>query len=73
MKMHGGVDIQIHIFSISALLGNEWSASRPGRYELDWRLGEPKNQSVRCGEETNLDRTNSDPSAVQPVASRYTD
>jgi hypothetical protein len=26
------VDVQIHIFLISALVGGEWSASRPGRF-----------------------------------------
>jgi hypothetical protein len=32
MKAYGGVDVQIHIFLISALAGCEWSASRPGRF-----------------------------------------
>jgi hypothetical protein len=27
-----GVDVYIHIFSTSALLGGEWSTSRPGRF-----------------------------------------
>jgi hypothetical protein len=31
MKAYGEVDVQIHIFLISALAGGEWSASRPGR------------------------------------------
>jgi hypothetical protein len=31
MKVYGGVDVQIHIFLISALAGDEWSASRPWR------------------------------------------
>jgi hypothetical protein len=26
------VDVQIHIFLISALVGGEWSTSRPGRF-----------------------------------------
>jgi hypothetical protein len=26
------VDVQIHIFLMSALAGDEWSASRPGRF-----------------------------------------
>jgi hypothetical protein len=30
MKAYGGVDIQIHIFLTSALVGGEWSATRPG-------------------------------------------
>jgi hypothetical protein len=29
MKAHGGVDVQIRIFLTSALVGGEWSASRP--------------------------------------------
>jgi hypothetical protein len=27
-----GVDVQIHIFLTSALVGGEWSTSRPGRF-----------------------------------------
>jgi hypothetical protein len=27
-----GVDVQIHIFLTSALIGGEWSNSRPGRF-----------------------------------------
>jgi hypothetical protein len=30
MKTYGGVDVQIHIFLISALVGGEWSATCPG-------------------------------------------
>jgi hypothetical protein len=29
MKAYGGVDVQIHIVLTSALVGGEWSASRP--------------------------------------------
>jgi hypothetical protein len=32
MKVHGGVDVLIHIFLTSALAGGEWSASRPSRF-----------------------------------------
>jgi hypothetical protein len=32
MKAYGAVDVQIHIFLTSALVGGEWSASRPGRF-----------------------------------------
>jgi hypothetical protein len=32
MKAYGGVDVQIHIFLTSALVGGEWSTSRPGRF-----------------------------------------
>jgi hypothetical protein len=46
------------------------------RYPLSRRLRAWQSRSGRRGEEKILDRTetrNSDPSAVQPVASRYTD
>jgi hypothetical protein len=32
MKAYGGVDVYIHIFLTSALVGGEWSALRPGRF-----------------------------------------
>jgi hypothetical protein len=32
MKAYGGADIEIHSFLTSALVGGEWSASRPGRF-----------------------------------------
>jgi hypothetical protein len=32
MKAYGGVDVYIHILLNSALVGGEWSASRPGRF-----------------------------------------
>jgi hypothetical protein len=32
MKAYWGVDVQIHIFFTSALVGGECSASRPGRF-----------------------------------------
>jgi hypothetical protein len=32
MKTYGGVDVQTHVFSTSALVGGEWSASRPCRF-----------------------------------------
>jgi hypothetical protein len=32
MKAYRGVDVQIHIFLTSALVGGEWSASRLGRF-----------------------------------------
>jgi hypothetical protein len=30
-----GVDVYIHIFLTSALVGGEWSASRPDRFTLE--------------------------------------
>jgi hypothetical protein len=32
MKMYGGVDVLIHIFLTSTLVGGKWSALRPGRF-----------------------------------------
>jgi hypothetical protein len=65
------MNVYIHLLLTSVLVGGELSPSRPGRFTpeerasprfpLDWRL-------------TGLDAVdNSDPSAVQTVAGRYTD
>jgi hypothetical protein len=73
MKAYGGVDVQIHIFLTSALVGGEWSVSRSCRVTPgDKRLGGPQSRSGRRGEDQNLD-PNPDPSVVQPVVSRYID
>jgi hypothetical protein len=32
MKMQGGMDVLIHVFSTSALVGGKWSALRPGSF-----------------------------------------
>jgi hypothetical protein len=32
MKKYGGVDVYIHVFLTSAIVGGEWSDSRPGRF-----------------------------------------
>jgi hypothetical protein len=32
MKAYRGVDVQTHVFLTSALVGDEWSASRLGRF-----------------------------------------
>jgi hypothetical protein len=32
MKTYGGVDVYIHVFLTSTLVGGEWPASRPGRF-----------------------------------------
>jgi hypothetical protein len=37
MKAYGGVDMKIHMFLTSTLAGNEWSASRPGRFTSEER------------------------------------
>jgi hypothetical protein len=82
MKMYGGVDILIHVFLILALVGGEWSASRPGRFtprergrSTQWigglvghiaSLGDVERRKI-----LPLPGPNSDPSADQPVASHY--
>jgi hypothetical protein len=65
MKIYGGMKVQIYIFLNSALVGSEWSASRPcrfipgesPRYPLDRRLSGPQSRSGRRGEEKILDPT----------------
>jgi hypothetical protein len=37
MKVYGIVDVQIHVFFTSALVGGEWTASRPSRFTLEER------------------------------------
>jgi hypothetical protein len=32
MKTYGGVDVKTHVFLTSALVGGEWSASRPDSF-----------------------------------------
>jgi hypothetical protein len=82
MKAYGVVDVQIQICLNSALAGGEWSASRPcrftprkdPRYPLDRRLApEPVWTPWRREHSWPYRDSNSDPSVVQPVASRYTD
>jgi hypothetical protein len=84
MKAHGGMDVLSQIFLTSALVGCEWSASRPGRftheerapvpieYEAGW-APEPIWTTLRIENSLPYRDSNSDPSVVQPVASRYTD
>jgi hypothetical protein len=72
------------VFLTSALVGGEWSVSRPGRFTTGERA--PHTHYIGAGWPPNpvwttwkgeiscpyLD-SNSDPSAVQPIANRYTD
>jgi hypothetical protein len=37
MKAYGGVDVQIHVFLTTALVEDECSASRPGRFTSEKR------------------------------------
>jgi hypothetical protein len=82
MKAYGGVVIYIHVFLNSPLVGGEWSASLPvalprgksSRRPFGRRLGGPQNRSRQRRENSWPYRdSNSDPSAVQSVGSRYTD
>jgi hypothetical protein len=84
MRAYGGVDVSIHIFLTSALLGGEWSASRPGRFipgkelpvpivqEVGWTPG-PVWTTWRSNNSWPYRDSNLNLSVVQPVASRYTD
>jgi hypothetical protein len=65
MKAYGGVDVYIHIFLTSALVGDSGQLHAPAAlplgksplYLLDWRLGWPQSRSGRDGEEKILDPT----------------
>jgi hypothetical protein len=59
MKAYGGVAVQIHVLLTSALVGGQWSSSRPclftarergPRYPLDRRLSGPQGWSGQYGE-----------------------
>jgi hypothetical protein len=86
MKAYGVVYVEIHIFSTSALVWDEWSASRLGRFAPGERAAGTHWIGGWEGPKTGLDDvekrkfftlcsrdSNSEPSVVQPVASRYTD
>jgi hypothetical protein len=84
MKAYGGMDIQIHIFLTSALVGGEWSVSRPAALspgkepevpiiQEGWWTPEPIWTIWRRQNSWPYQDTKSDPSVVHPVASRYTD
>jgi hypothetical protein len=81
MKAYGGVDVWSYIFLTSALIGGEWSASRPCRFTPGERAFDTHWVGGRVGLWTKWRRenswpyrdSNSDVSVVQPVASRYTD
>jgi hypothetical protein len=79
MKAYGGVDVYIHVFLTSALVGGEWSASRPGRFTpgTHWIVGLVDPTAGLDDAEKrnflNLPGLELRPSVVQPIASRYTD
>jgi hypothetical protein len=79
MKAYGEVDVQIHVFLISALVGGVRSPSRPGcfipgeRALGTHRIGRWVDPRAGLDDVEKRKSSNSDPSVVQPVASRYTD
>jgi hypothetical protein len=70
MKAYGGVDVYIHVFSTSAPVVGEWSASRPGRFTprcpMDRMLGGLQSRSGRRGTFLTLQGS-------QPADGRCTD
>jgi hypothetical protein len=82
MKIYGGVDVQIHVFLTSTLVGGEWSASRLSHFTPGERASGTHWIGDWVGYRTDLDdveRRKVLPlpgiklSAVHPVASRYID
>jgi hypothetical protein len=80
MKTYGGVDVYIHIFLTSALVGGEWSASRPCRFIpgthfiggwVDPRVGLDDMEKWKFFTLPGLELPPS--LIVQPVSSSYTD
>jgi hypothetical protein len=55
MKVYGRVNVRIHVFLASALVGGEWSTSRPGRYTLGERALCTNLVGVWMGPRTGLD------------------
>jgi hypothetical protein len=84
MKTYGGMNVLIQVFLTSAVVGSEWSASRPGHFTTAERNRVTHLTGGWVGPEIGLNDmerrksypyqdSSSDPSAVQPVTSRYTD
>jgi hypothetical protein len=81
MKTYGGVDEYINVFLTSALAGGEWSASRPCRFTPGKRDSVPTGwegpridlDDVEKRKNLPLRVSNSNPLAIQPVVSRYSD
>jgi hypothetical protein len=83
MKAYKGVDVYIHVFLTSALVGGEWSPSRTSRFTPRERTPSTHLIGGWVGPTTNLDNLekrkfltlpNSKPKpfVVQPIASWYT-
>jgi hypothetical protein len=83
MKAYGGVAVYSHIFLTSALVGGEWSASRPCCFTPVEKAPGTHWTGGWMGLRADLDDVNRifltlsgaelRPLVVQPVASRYTD
>jgi hypothetical protein len=84
MEMYGGLDVWIHVFFTSALVGGEWLASRPDRFTPGERTPGTHRIGGWVGPRAGMDDAQKikfltlpglelDPSVVQPVVSRYTD
>jgi hypothetical protein len=82
MKVYGGMVVYIRISLTSALVGGEWSASPPRCFtpgEIaprthwigDWVGPRAGLDDVEKRKFLTIMDSNSDPSAVQPVANRY--
>jgi hypothetical protein len=78
------VDVQIHVFFASALVGGQWSASGPSRFSsgkgptvpIGWEVGwtpEPVWSIWRSENSLPYRDSYSDSRVVQPVGSHYTD
>jgi hypothetical protein len=83
MKAYGGVDVEIHIFLTSALVGGEWSASRTGRFTSGERAPSIRWIGGWVDPRVGLDDTEKRiflnlpglelrPPVVRPVTSRHT-
>jgi hypothetical protein len=84
MKTYGGVDVYIHVFLTSAIVGSQWShlgrctsgrKTAPGTHWIGGQMA-PRTglDDVEMIEILILYRdSNSDPSVVQPVTSRHMD
>jgi hypothetical protein len=55
MKTYGAMYVYIHIFLISALIGGEWSASRPGCFTSGDRAPSTYCLGGRVGPRTSMD------------------
>jgi hypothetical protein len=67
------MDVYIHVFLTSALVGGEWSTSRPGRFIPGERAPRTVLDDVKKRKISPLPGLELRNLRFQPVASRYTD